>query len=173
MFIWRIARGIYQPLDGEGARRVGGRWNSPGMPAVYTAGSQALAVLEALIHVDPDLLPRDYLIFRLEVPNDVPMTIIDPATLPPEWREPNHTACTTRGDAWLQEGATALLRVPAAPLHDGDEYGYVINPRHMESRRIRVAQAEPFAFDLRLVHERAPAYSPPAWSHAGRGRPRR
>jgi RES domain-containing protein len=48
MLVYRIARAAYSALDGEGARRSGGRWNSPGTPVVYTAGSRALAVLEVL-----------------------------------------------------------------------------------------------------------------------------
>jgi RES domain-containing protein len=149
--VWRIARAVYDPLDGEGARRAGGRWNSAGLPAVYTAGTQSLAILEALIHLDPELLPRDYTLYRVEIPDDIQITTVETARLPPDWREPGHAACKTIGDLWLRAGATAVLRVPAAPLHDGDEYGYVINPRHGERERIVVKQREPFRFDLRLV----------------------
>ena len=151
MYVWRIARAVYAPLDGEGARRAGGRWNSAGQPAVYAGGTQALAILETLIHLDPDLLPRDYTLFRIEIPDDVAMTIVEGTALPSDWRKPGHTACKAIGDQWLQTEETAVLRVPAAPLHDGDEYGYVINPRHRECDRIIVVQREPFSFDLRLV----------------------
>lgn len=149
MHVWRIARAAYDPLDGEGARRAGGRWNSAGLPAVYTAGTQSLAILEALIHLDPELLPRDYMLYRIEIPNDVLITTVEADQLPPDWREPGHAACKTIGDQWLRAGETTVLRVPAAPLHDGDEHGYVINPRLGE--RIVVKQREPFRFDLRLV----------------------
>ncbi len=44
--IYRVCRRIYASLDGEGARRVGGRWNSPGRAVVYMAQSVALAVLD-------------------------------------------------------------------------------------------------------------------------------
>jgi len=68
VYVWRITRQLYDPLDGEGARRVGGRWNSAGRPVVYTAGSQSLAILEALIHLETDLLPRDYMLIACTSP---------------------------------------------------------------------------------------------------------
>ena len=50
---WRLvhARYVAHTFDGEGARLYGGRWNSPGRPAVYTVGSLALAALEVLVHL--------------------------------------------------------------------------------------------------------------------------
>ncbi|MBC8006624.1 MAG: RES domain-containing protein, partial [Prolixibacteraceae bacterium] len=35
-------------FSGEGARLYGGRWNRKGVPMVYTAGSQSLAMLKCL-----------------------------------------------------------------------------------------------------------------------------
>jgi RES domain-containing protein len=49
-------------LSGEGARRVGGRFNPPGIAAVYTSESIALGVLEVLVYldkVDPTACPGD------------------------------------------------------------------------------------------------------------------
>lgn len=50
---WRLVQADYaaHAFDGEGARLYGGRWNSPGQCAVYTAGSLALAALEVLVHL--------------------------------------------------------------------------------------------------------------------------
>jgi RES domain len=50
--VWRLTRPEHAPgLDGEGARLFGGRWNSPGIPAVYCASSLALAVLETYVRL--------------------------------------------------------------------------------------------------------------------------
>jgi RES domain-containing protein len=49
--IFRVCRARHARLDGEGARRVGGRWNSAGRAVVYMAESIALAVLENLVHM--------------------------------------------------------------------------------------------------------------------------
>jgi len=50
---WRIVKARLVPtaFDGEGARLYGGRWNSRGLPVVYTAASPALAALELLVHL--------------------------------------------------------------------------------------------------------------------------
>ena len=47
--VFRVCRSIYARLDGEGARRLGGRWNSPERVVVYMADSISLAVLENLL----------------------------------------------------------------------------------------------------------------------------
>ncbi len=58
--VHRVCRRIYASLDGEGARGVGGRWNSPGRPFVYMAQSVALAVLENLVHMSRPDYPTGY-----------------------------------------------------------------------------------------------------------------
>jgi RES domain-containing protein len=57
---YRVARRRYADLSGEGARLYGGRFNPPGIPAVYASQSIALAVLEILVHVDKSEVPNDY-----------------------------------------------------------------------------------------------------------------
>ncbi len=64
MRLWRLTRAVHADLSGEGARRFGGRWNSPGRPLVYTAAEAALTVLEVRVHLDLpfELLPDDYVL---------------------------------------------------------------------------------------------------------------
>jgi hypothetical protein len=69
--IYRVWRRIYASLDGEGARRVGGRWNSPGRPVVYMAQSVALAVLENLVHMSRQDYPTGYVVVAATVPDHV------------------------------------------------------------------------------------------------------
>nr|WP_180996015.1 RES family NAD+ phosphorylase [Tabrizicola aquatica] len=55
MRLWQLVDPDQLPgLSGEGTRKHGGRWNSPGLPAVYCASSLALAALEVFVN-----LPRD------------------------------------------------------------------------------------------------------------------
>jgi len=58
--LYRVCRARYTRLDGEGARLVGGRWNSPGRAVVYMAESVALAVLENLVHMSRQDFPTGY-----------------------------------------------------------------------------------------------------------------
>ena len=67
---WRICRQAHQDPGGEGARLNGGRWNSEGVAAVYTASSLALAALEYLVHVDIEDVPGDLVAMAIEVPGD-------------------------------------------------------------------------------------------------------
>ena len=50
--IYRVCRRIYASLDGEGSRKVGGRWNSPDRQIVYMArsvGSRGVRELGAYV----------------------------------------------------------------------------------------------------------------------------
>lgn len=45
---WRLLsiRWQRQPLSGDGAKQTGGRWNRPGLPALYLAADHATAIAE-------------------------------------------------------------------------------------------------------------------------------
>lgn len=57
------------PLDGQGAKHYGGRWNEAGIEAIYTAESLALALLEWLVHADVDTAPPMIVAHRLTWPD--------------------------------------------------------------------------------------------------------
>ena len=61
MQIWRICRERFadEAFSGTGARRFGGRWNSPGVPMVYASSSLALAAIELFVHLEPNQQPSD------------------------------------------------------------------------------------------------------------------
>jgi RES domain-containing protein len=150
MRVWRIARGVYNPLDGEGPRRFAGRWNSQGVPVVYTAAHLSLAVLEVLVHTDPDLIPNDLTVYEIEIPDDLSISHVRSDALPPDWAlVPDHGACREIGDAWLASGTSAVLGVPSAVIPE--ETNYLVDPAHVESTRVRVVSARPFVFDPRLL----------------------
>ncbi|MBV9774776.1 MAG: RES family NAD+ phosphorylase [Gemmatimonadetes bacterium] len=149
MLVWRLAREIYPALDGEGARLNGGRWNSPGTPLVYTAGSRALAALELLVWVDSRFPPVDLHLFEVEIPDRVSMERVDPAFLNPAWQQSRDAECRRIGDEWALSGRTLLLAVPSSLVPE--ETNYLVNPRHPEMAGVRVAGSRPFAFDPRLL----------------------
>lgn len=123
-----------------GARLYGGRWNSPGRPMLYTAASPSLAVLEVLVHLDlaPDLLPLDYRLLWIYVPDNAPSVALD--TPPGD--------SVTVGDAFLAAGEALCLRVPSQVVPQ--EINTLINPRHPAFVGVRVEREEPFRFDPRL-----------------------
>ena len=80
---WRIAKRKHagEAFTGEGAREYGGRWNSPGIPIVYTAEHASLAILEVLVHLGAAQLLPDYVLFQLEF-DEALVEGLDEAALP-------------------------------------------------------------------------------------------
>ena len=70
MRAFRLCRSSYPAYDGEGARRVGGRWNSKGVRVLYMSENRSLAVLEVLVHLS-GTLPDKYLLGAADIPEDV------------------------------------------------------------------------------------------------------
>ena len=66
----RHARNAAAMLSGEGAREWGGRFNSPGVRAVYCAGTLSLAVLEILVHAQRVAILPEYRFLEVEVPDE-------------------------------------------------------------------------------------------------------
>jgi RES domain-containing protein len=148
LIVHRLAKAAFIALDGEGARLYGGRWNSPGRPMIYAAASPSLAVLEVLVHLDlsADLMPDDYRMLAIDVPDDAPMERLSEA--PAEAR-----ACVVAGDDFLTRGAALVLRVHSVVIPQ--ELNALINPRHPDIARVRLVDNEPFRFDQRLLDIRA------------------
>jgi RES domain-containing protein len=97
--------------SGEDALEKGGRWSSPGHCVVYTAGSPALAALEALAHLDGPPGKRRFACVPARIPADL---LISQCRRPPkDWRARPPRAATKRvGERWLRAGRSAVLAVP-------------------------------------------------------------
>lgn len=148
---WRMtkARHAATAFNGAGAETFGGRWNSPGTPVVYVAGSASLALLEILVHLRPnDPLDR-YVLF--EVTFDASLVItIEPATLPRTWRRhPPSPATQTVGDTWARERRSAVLRLPSVIVTG--ESNYLLNPRHEDFTKINIGPKTQARIDSRLL----------------------
>jgi RES domain-containing protein len=150
MKVWRLARRDRTDLDGEGARLYGGRWNSPGTAVIYTAGTLSLAVLEYLVHLNPDKIPNDLVSIAGDIPDTLVIDHIGVETLPRNWREWTLQPVTqTMGTQWVTSGRSAVLRVPSVVIPQ--ESNYVLNPRHPEFAAIAWSVPAPFSLDLRLL----------------------
>lgn len=148
---WRIVkatRARATAFDGEGARRHGGRWNSPGVRIVYTAESASLAALELLVHLQASRLLAAYALLPARFDEALVETLVTRG-LPPRWKEyPAPVALQEIGDRWARGRRTVVLRVPSAVMPV--ESNFLINPEHPDFRRIAIGAPEPFAFDPRL-----------------------
>jgi RES domain-containing protein len=145
MLVWRLASSRYPPFSGEGARLVGGRWNSAGQPLVYTSESLALCLAECLVHVT-GALPKDYIAIQIRVA-DKDCSELNAKKLITGWQK-DLALTRSLGDTWLaSEGSLALI-VPSAVLPDSKNI--LINPRHPRASIVRVVSQKPFTFDPRL-----------------------
>lgn len=150
MYCYRLCLAPFRALDGAGARRYGGRWNRPGLPAVYASSSRALAVLEVLAHLDRTTAPSRFHLLTLEVPDTLPVETLPLDRLARDWGErPAPESCRTLGDAWLTTGAGAVLAVPS--LLVPEEPNLILNPLHPDFACVRVAADREFGFDARLM----------------------
>jgi len=143
--VWRLASGRYPLLDGEGARRAGGRWNSAGHAAVYTSESPALCLAEALVHL-PGTLPRGYESFKIFVPDDA-IEVLDITSLIKGWQN-NLMFTRDLGDQWLTARRSLALAVPSVLLPESRNI--VLNSTHARANDLRLIDQQPFSFDPRL-----------------------
>lgn len=134
-------------FSGEGARLVGGRWNLPGTPLVYTSETLSLAALETFVHLQPVDKRIRYVWFKVTIPANVP--IDSQASLPASWRSsPPSEASQAVGTAWAKQMSSTVLRVPSI-LVPG-EHNLLLNPQHPQFKRLKISEPEPFDFDGRL-----------------------
>jgi RES domain-containing protein len=148
---WRIAkrRHAENAFDGEGARRYGGRWNSPGRPAVYVSESRALATLEILAGLETPAMMPAYVLIKVEFDHRL-VTEFDVQRLPKGWNaSPPGDATQKIGDDWLDSAASVALRVPSAVVPG--EFNYVMNPLHPGFRAVKIGRPEQLYLDPRIL----------------------
>lgn len=148
---WRLthARHAADALSGEGARLYGGRWNPPGLRAVYASAHVSLAALELLVRLNRWELLEPYVLMELEFPRSL-VRDISLQELPEDWRAlPYSPAAQRLGERWLRADRRAVLRVPSAVVDL--EYNYVFNVEHADFRKVSASPARSFRFDPRLA----------------------
>lgn len=150
MILFRLSKGLYKhDLSGRGAEIAGGRWNSKGIPLLYTCESRALCTTEIAVHTPLGIVPHDYWLITLELPDGLPFTEILLKELPEDWKTfPHPNSTQLLGDAFVQQGKFLGVKVPSAVVH-GDS-NYLLNPRHPGFPQVTIKETEPFPFDERL-----------------------
>ena len=150
--VWRLvtARFARSAFSGDGARLYGGRWNRKGVPLVYTAATQSLAMLEMLVQDEP--LRARYVIIEARIPSGVRIDRVMVEDLPADWRNiAAREKLQAIGTEWAKKRSAAVLAVPSAVIPA--ESNYLLNPLHRDFRRIRVGKPQRFETDLRLIKE--------------------
>ena len=151
MTVYRIAKTKLRAgdLSGTGAFKVGGRWNNPGVFALYTSENQALAMLELLVHIEESELPPDLYIITLEIDNRAPIWEFKDEALPIDWRLPDNLVLKNMGDRLLLNKQYIGFRVRSAVMPD--EYNLVLNPLYPDfNKLIKIARFDRLEVDQRL-----------------------
>ncbi len=152
MEVYRITQEKFAAdLTGNGARLYGGRWNSEGQNALYTASSRALALLETLAHTPIQILKeKKYKVVTLSVPDDALVEVIQLKKLKPDWDAWDLLYYTQKlGDLFLKKRDYLLLQVPSILVHE--EMNYVLNPLHPFMKEVKIIFERDLKFNERLL----------------------
>lgn len=137
-------------LEGEGAYRFGGRWNTPGTRLMYASESLSLALLEVLVHLEEEEMASKYSSATIGFDEMFVVNAADFSGLPENWGDsPIAPAVQAIGDAWARSLKSLVLRVPSAIVRG--EFNYLINVEHKDLKNVKLGTPETFIFDNRLV----------------------
>ncbi|MDO8966504.1 MAG: RES family NAD+ phosphorylase [Algoriphagus sp.] len=150
MRVFRLIRKKYGiELSGKGAALSGNRWNSKGTELIYCADSRALAMAEVAVHLSLSILPKDYVMVEIEIPNSVSISSLKTDDLPQGWNSFPHLLDTQKiGDDFVAERKSCVLKVPSAVV-PGD-FNFLINSNHLDFSAIKIVGYKDFPFDQRL-----------------------
>jgi RES domain-containing protein len=150
MIVFRISKNPYaHDLSGRGAEKAGGRWNSRGIPVLYTSQSRALATLELVVHMSFGYLPKDFKLTSIELSEDYGLREIAEKDLPEDWKQyPFSTVTQKIGNEWIRQVDALILKVPSVVVQE--EFNYLVNPLHPDFKYVKIKEVKAFEFDLRL-----------------------
>lgn len=147
MTLYRFAKQIYSnDISGTGAKKLGGRWNSPGLPVVYTSCTISLSLLELLVYHSAYEEIRVNILMRIEIP-DIPAPSLTHKSLKQNWQK-DIDYSRFIGNEFLKSKKSLLLKVPSVIIPE--EYNVLLNPSHPDFKKVKVIKASPFQFDARL-----------------------
>ncbi|MEI2675644.1 MAG: RES family NAD+ phosphorylase [Chitinophagaceae bacterium] len=144
---FRFAKSKYsRDLTGLGSSLHPGRWNRSGTKIIYTAGTRALALVEMSVHLPSGIIPTDYCLIELLIPDDLIKTI-SLTDLPLDWKS-NDDITKDVGDEFINENKYLILSVPSVVVPM--ENNYLINPNHSRISELVILSNAPFIMDPRF-----------------------
>lgn len=148
MIIYRLAIEQYSDdLSGTGSRLFGGRWNLVGVPVVYATENISLSALEILVRTGRNFIPPDYMLLKIDLPDNLTVSSITKNKLKKDWKEDlGYTRFI--GSEFVKTNSALALKVPSAIIDD--EFNFVLNPHHPEFKKVKIRSISPFRFDKRF-----------------------
>lgn len=150
MIVFRLSRKKYAAaLSGKGAAVYGARWNSQGVEMIYTAESRALAMAEVIVHLSLAMMPDDYQMLSIVIPDSVSVEVLDLSILPDDWAIfPYNHKTQAIGDRFIYEREACVLKVPSSVVN-GD-FNYLLNSYHADFSKIEISEISDFVIDRRI-----------------------
>jgi len=148
---WRLDRAQHGATwdSGEGAYRVGGRWNSRGVRAVYCSIDPATAILEVAVHTGfraLDTVP--HVLTAVTVSEPASVRVVEPAAVPnPNWLRPGIPGA---GQQAFGDDLLARHRFVLVPSAVSTHSWNLIFVADRAAGAYAVRMQEPFALDTRL-----------------------
>ena len=118
----------------------GGRWNPPGIPALYFACSAATALLEMAQYLpSPRLVPAHYRLGVFALPARARIDTLHANEWPADRvRYPYPPSTQAIGEQWLRRGAALALFLPSAAVPGGLEQIALVNPAHPQAAQLQL-----------------------------------
>jgi RES domain-containing protein len=151
LLAWRLDLVQFSPTwdSGEGAYRVGGRWNSRGVRAVYCSIDPSTAILEVAVQKGFHALDTvPHVLTATTISESSAVHVVEPASIPnPDWLRPGIPSAGQQafGDALLARHKFVVI--PSAVSHRSWNLIFVA-PSAAGSYVLR--SQERFALDTRL-----------------------
>lgn len=147
MIVYRLTKSLYShDLSGYGASLSAiNRWNSKGVPLLYTAANRALAFAEVFAHLPLHLIPEDFVMVTIELPKSSAITTLQ---LKKEIREHRLAETQKLGDVFAASAFQLAMRVPSYVVPG--EFNVLINPSHAAMNQVSIVEVQPFPFDTHL-----------------------
>ena len=149
MIVYRITNEQYKDdISGNGAALYGSRWNSKGLPLLYTSQHISLCILESLVHLHRNVIPPSQYLLQIDIKDEDNFSEISLEKIRDDWRtQLEYTQWL--GDQFLQNHQRLFLKVPSAIVPR--EYNYLLNPLHTEFKKVKIAGSELLQLDKRLL----------------------
>ena len=124
---------------------MAGRWNYRGNRIAYCSDHPSTAMLEVLVHLDPEDLPETYQLLEIDIPDDIE---VHSPTLPEDWRDLPETP----RDVWhriITANRAAVVAVPSVIMPFARNI--LLNPEHQDHSRITVMSSTRHLLDARFL----------------------
>jgi len=151
MIVYRFSSEQYkEDISGNGAGLFGGRWNSKGIPVLYTSKHISLSVLELLVHNKNYTSYKDPWLISIFIPDNILPVVTAAEKLTAGWNSnPEYTQWM--GDQFLTGAVSLILQVPSSIIPQ--ENNLLINPNHTDFKKIKIIDTALFELDKRLFNQ--------------------